>query len=129
MKFENNSHYNCNSLAYHCHNFNYLSNKLVTQVESKTVLSTTNKPDKIDFSSEMLFIWMSIAYIIFWLVCQIFIDFKRVKNRSVFTPTFLKSPCRNCKFYNQNSYLKCAVHPYIVLTKQAENCVDYCDKQ
>jgi hypothetical protein len=34
-------------------------------------------------------------------------------------------PCKNCRFFQQNSYLKCAVHPYTVLTKEATNCSDY----
>ncbi len=33
-------------------------------------------------------------------------------------------PCINCHFFNNNYYLKCAVHPSIALTKQAWNCSD-----
>ena len=35
-------------------------------------------------------------------------------------------PCRNCRFFAQNQYLHCAVHPSTVLTPQAANCSDYC---
>ena len=35
-------------------------------------------------------------------------------------------PCTNCRFFDKNHYLKCAVHPEIVLTKQALDCSDYC---
>lgn len=35
-------------------------------------------------------------------------------------------PCVNCHFFTTNSYLKCAVNPSTVLTKQAIDCPDYC---
>ena len=35
-------------------------------------------------------------------------------------------PCTNCRFFDKNHYLKCAVHPEIVLTKKALDCSDYC---
>lgn len=34
-------------------------------------------------------------------------------------------PCRNCRFFCNNPYLKCALNPSIVLTEQALNCSDY----
>ncbi len=34
-------------------------------------------------------------------------------------------PCKNCRFFTNSPYLKCAVHPSIALTKQAVNCSDY----
>ncbi|MEH1937234.1 MAG: hypothetical protein V7L14_26725 [Nostoc sp.] len=37
-------------------------------------------------------------------------------------------PCKNCQFFNNNHYLKCAVHPSIALTKQALNCSEYMPK-
>ena len=36
-----------------------------------------------------------------------------------------KVPCRRCYFFNKNGYLKCGVHPNMVLTKDAEDCQDY----
>jgi uncharacterized protein HemX len=39
-------------------------------------------------------------------------------------------PCRKCQFFVENNpYLKCAVNPYTVLTKDAVNCSDYCPKK
>ena len=37
-------------------------------------------------------------------------------------------PCNNCRFFSNNYYLKCAVHPSIVSTKQALDCSDYCSQ-
>jgi hypothetical protein len=34
-------------------------------------------------------------------------------------------PCRNCQFFKENQYLRCAVHPAIALTQQAIDCQDY----
>ncbi|MGB7441512.1 MAG: hypothetical protein WA919_10620 [Coleofasciculaceae cyanobacterium] len=34
-------------------------------------------------------------------------------------------PCYNCRFFNNNAYLKCAVHPSTVLSIVAKNCPDY----
>lgn len=39
-----------------------------------------------------------------------------------------QAPCRNCKFFSNNLYLKCAIHPSVALTPKATNCSDYCAK-
>lgn len=36
-----------------------------------------------------------------------------------------KTNCTKCHFLNNNSYLKCAVHPDTVLKKEARDCLDY----
>lgn len=36
-------------------------------------------------------------------------------------------PCYQCKFFNQNPYLKCAVNPSVALTQEASNCKDFSD--
>lgn len=38
-------------------------------------------------------------------------------------------PCKNCKFFANNHYLKCAVKPDIVMTEEAINCPEYCPKK
>lgn len=40
-----------------------------------------------------------------------------------------KVPCRNCRYFKDNRYLNCAVHPSTVLTEQALNCPDYCSNK
>ncbi|MEB3179734.1 MAG: hypothetical protein VKL59_11965 [Nostocaceae cyanobacterium] len=37
-------------------------------------------------------------------------------------------PCKNCKYFCNNNYLKCAVQPDLVMTEQASDCSDYCPK-
>jgi hypothetical protein len=34
-------------------------------------------------------------------------------------------PCRNCRFFTNNHYLWCTVHPSTALTKEALACSDY----
>lgn len=38
-------------------------------------------------------------------------------------------PCKNCRFYSNNHYLKCAVQPSIVLTDEAKNCPEFSPKK
>ncbi|MEA5507247.1 hypothetical protein VB735_29975 [Halotia wernerae UHCC 0503] len=37
-----------------------------------------------------------------------------------------KTPCSKCRYFNNNLYLKCAVQPEKVMTKEAKDCQDYC---
>ena len=34
-------------------------------------------------------------------------------------------PCRNCRYFSGNFYLRCAIHPSDVLTEKAVDCADY----
>jgi hypothetical protein len=34
--------------------------------------------------------------------------------------------CHRCRYFSNNAYLKCAIHPVTVLTEQVANCSDYC---
>jgi hypothetical protein len=38
---------------------------------------------------------------------------------------FSQSPCTKCRFFSNNPFLKCAVNPTLVLTKEAVDCSDY----
>ncbi len=37
-----------------------------------------------------------------------------------------KIPCRRCRYFSDNPFLKCTLHPVTTLTKQAVDCRDYC---
>lgn len=39
---------------------------------------------------------------------------------------FHEFPCRSCRYFTNNPYLKCAVQPDIALTVRSLNCSDYC---
>jgi hypothetical protein len=34
--------------------------------------------------------------------------------------------CSRCQYFNDNHFLKCALHPVTVMTEQAVDCQDYC---
>ena len=50
---------------------------------------------------------------------------KVTHDRRVSIKDFTQAPCRTCRFFTNNPYLKCAVHPSTVLSTQAINCSDY----
>lgn len=70
------------------------------------------------FSLILVFIFMMLSKV--WTATQneIFINLNGSK----------QVPCRNCRFFSGNAYLKCAVNPSSVLTNEANNCSDYCPK-
>ena len=39
-----------------------------------------------------------------------------------------KISCSHCRYFNDNHFLKCALHPVTVQTKQAVDCKDYHQK-
>ena len=36
--------------------------------------------------------------------------------------------CSRCRYFNNNHFLNCALHPVTVMTEQAVDCQDYCQK-
>jgi hypothetical protein len=66
-----------------------------------------------------LFGW--VAFFIIMRKIRTYLD-----NKMVFSINGLnKLPCRNCQFYSNNHYLKCAVNPSLVLTEEAKDCSEY----
>ncbi len=51
----------------------------------------------------------------------------RQRLEKIATPVkyFSPVPCRKCRFFSSNSYLRCAVNPSIVLRNEAKDCSDY----
>jgi len=37
-------------------------------------------------------------------------------------------PCRHCQYFHPNLHLQCAVHPDMVLKRQATDCMDFRDR-
>lgn len=50
---------------------------------------------------------------------------KRWQHSFIFKPP-PKTLCHRCRYFSDNSYLKCALHPVTALTEQAVDCADYC---
>ena len=69
-----------------------------------------------------------VGFVISWMV--FFLILRKIRAvldyKMVFPVTALHQlPCKNCSFYSNNHYLKCAVNPSIVLTEEATNCSEY----
>lgn len=75
-----------------------------------------------------------VATICLIIVCKIAIFifiariFKLSRNGKLTINRLKQLPCRNCRYFKESHYLNCAVHPSIVLTKEAINCSDYWSK-
>ena len=93
--------------------------------ESQTTTHIINKPDSNVFT---FFFWITFLSVISLVLVTVFQKLVRVKVRGLSILPVSQIPCRNCKFFAQNQYLKCAVRPFTVLTAQAADCSDYCGK-
>ena len=95
-----------------------------TQVTANRLSTTNQKTVEINRTLDVV-VFGSIASIavsyLIWRLC-----FQKTSGRP---PKFFQSPnqinCTKCRFFDNNSYLKCAVHPSKVLKKKAQECLDY----
>ncbi|HEY9668530.1 MAG TPA: hypothetical protein V6C91_17110 [Coleofasciculaceae cyanobacterium] len=55
---------------------------------------------------------------------SIFLKTVRTDKKSSIKP-YPKIPCLNCRFFNNDVYLRCVVHPSKALSIEASNCMDY----
>ncbi|KJH69704.1 hypothetical protein UH38_22540 [Aliterella atlantica CENA595] len=78
------------------------------------------------YSSEML---LTVIYFFVFAVSLIIIkSFKSYQTGKIQDATSKRSsqiPCKLCRFFSHNYYLKCAVHPDLALKAEAINCPDY----
>ena len=79
-------------------------------------------------TSDSSYVEIYILITVSWIFLFIMILLKRWKITQDKTNSNLEKlhPCRTCRFFANNHYVNCAVHPSIVLTKQARHCPDYC---
>ncbi|WP_335022941.1 hypothetical protein [Nostoc sp.] len=75
-----------------------------------------------------IIVWGIVGYIVSY-VCKAVEDppenAAQDKDEIVSIKHFWEHPCKNCRFFNNNHFLNCAVHPSTALSKQALNCSDY----
>ncbi len=90
------------------------------ETESNPIEPIVNNPN----SSVLMFgFWITA----FSIICLVLVKVLPAVGRAMLSQS--QVPCRNCKFFaRDNQYLKCAVRPDAVLTKQAIDCSDYCDR-
>lgn len=105
------------------------TNLVEAKVEGETDSTTKPQIELIPPSEHLV---APICLIILWASAAfLFISnvWKFRQNGKLTINPFSKVPCCNCQYFDENSYLNCAVNPSIVLTKQASDCPDYCPKQ
>jgi hypothetical protein len=71
-----------------------------------------------------LIVWGIVVYLVSYF-CKALENTTQDKDERVTIKHLDQHPCKNCQFFNNNYYLKCAVHPSTALTKEALNCSDY----
>lgn len=71
-------------------------------------------------------VWGVIAWAL--LVCTTSELWKLLRFRHTDLKKNQQVPCRNCRFFSSNFYLKCAVRPTDALTDRATDCSDFCPR-
>lgn len=99
-----------------------LEAKLVSATDNSTKLQVETTPYGALILAPVCFmiVWASVVFIVAG-VCKV----TRDRDKKVNINLFKQFPCTNCRFFINNHYLQCAVHPSTALTKQALNCSDY----
>lgn len=107
-----------------------ISVKQSTLIEDKLIAVTHNNTKNKDGDIPTAIVFL--APICFMIVGAVFLfiilQFLKItqNKKDIFNIDCMKEcPCRRCKFFVDNNYIKCAVNPSIVLTKQAINCSEY----
>ncbi|MBE9051465.1 hypothetical protein IQ243_13745 [Nostocales cyanobacterium LEGE 11386] len=105
-------------------------NRNISQVTQNEVKQEQIQQDSLnipDIALTLSPVALIFSWVIFFLILQKIRTL--LDNKMVFTVKGLHQvPCRNCRFYANNHYLKCAVQPTIVLTEEAKDCPEYSPK-
>ncbi|MBD2364356.1 hypothetical protein H6G36_24775 [Anabaena minutissima FACHB-250] len=95
-----------------------------TRSEIKTKQSPTNNLEIPEIAISLTPIGLVFSWVIFFIILR--------KIRTILEDKMVGTvksshqlPCKKCKFYSNNHYLKCAVNPGIVMTEDAKDCSEY----
>jgi len=81
-------------------------------------------PELVLSLTPLAFIFTWAVFLLIWQKIRSNLDSKIVYQ----VKTLQKVPCKNCKYFSNNHYLKCAVNPDSVLTEEAVDCAEYLPK-
>ncbi|MBD2532141.1 hypothetical protein H6G97_22180 [Nostoc flagelliforme FACHB-838] len=96
----------------------------VTQSEAKNEQTQTHELAIPDLAIFLYPVGFMVGWIFFFLILRKIRAL--LDEKIIFSISHLhKVPCKNCRFYSSNYYLKCAVNPSVVLTEEAKNCSEY----
>lgn len=91
----------------------------------------TNQPSNIgisDIAISLTPVGLVFSWVIFFIILRKVRSI--IESKMVFTVKGLHQlPCKNCQFYANNHYLRCAVQPTLVLTEEAKHCPEYSPKK
>ena len=97
--------------------------------EVKLRQETVNETKSPQFNtSDLLMLLGPIGFITGWTIPFLMLSKIGIAARDEIFFTikrFQKVPCRNCQYFSNNPYLKCAVNPDAVLTEEALKCSEY----
>ncbi|NJL10323.1 MAG: hypothetical protein HC908_09540 [Calothrix sp. SM1_7_51] len=96
----------------------------VMEIRLVEIQQETTQPKTVKFEEKV--IPAELGYIIpittlaLWAIAawKISNAFKHVKSKIEINRCSCQTPCKNCKYFADNFYLKCAIHPSTVLTKE-----------
>ncbi|MDZ7958581.1 MAG: hypothetical protein RMY34_11995 [Aulosira sp. DedQUE10] len=99
-------------------------------IEVNPMEATHNEPKTKDKDIPALVVFLApicfmIVGAVFLLIISNIIKITHNKNEILNIEYLKEHRCKNCRFFNENNYIKCAVHPSVALTKQALDCSDY----
>lgn len=107
-----------------------VENQNLLQVKVSEVPPEQARPETVNAPDALIFLG-PVGFIVSWTVLFLMLSkVGTVARNEIFVSVnrLQRLPCRNCQFFANNAYLKCAVNPALVLTEKAFNCSDYSHK-
>lgn len=116
-----------NSLQFSTPEYIQTTKNNINEIQSVQSQHYVNQPKVSDIPANSLYL-IPTAFFIFWLMYLIFSTdiLKFAKHKFSLIKHLEQVPCKNCRYFTNNPYLRCAVNPSIALTSEAINCSDYC---
>lgn len=110
---------------------NAIANQNIAQETRSDVKYEQHKPEPFtipDIALSLTPMAVLVAWISFFILLRKH-QGSRGDKKGFVIHTLRKVPCKNCQFYANNHYLKCAVQPSLVMTEEAKNCSEYSPSQ
>jgi len=105
----------------------FFSQAKVTEISPVNSESYVRKPNVSDASSSSVYI-IPLTFFTLWLIYLLLSTdiLKFAKHKILMMKHSEEVPCKSCRYFTNNPYLRCAVNPSVALTSQAVNCSEYC---
>ncbi len=104
-----------------------MSGNLIVERSSNT---TTGQASQSIPSYDLAWVVLMTLVMLSAVVAQVYAYIPKLRQRqSSKTIQRHQTTCHRCKYFHNNLYLKCALHPGAVLTEESIDCKDYCPKK